>query len=52
MKRVLRWVRQLIRREAGYVPLRRSGLMYDPEFVRGSFRPGERVDPLTASIEE
>lgn len=52
MKRVLRWFRQLVRREAPYVPVRRTGQMYDPGFVRASFRTGERVDPLAASVEE
>jgi hypothetical protein len=52
MKRVLRWIRQLLRREAPYTPLRRTGLMYDPEFVRQSFRTGERVDPIAATVEE
>lgn len=50
MKRVLRWFRQLIRRERAAAA--RTGQMYDPAFVRASFRPGERVDPLAASIEE
>ena len=52
MKRVLRWFRQLIRREASYVPVRRTGQIYDPDFARASFRPGERVDPFAASMEE
>lgn len=51
-KRVLRWFRQFRRREAAYAPIARSGLLYDPAFVAGSFRPGERVDPLSASLEE
>jgi hypothetical protein len=52
VKRWLRWFRQLIRREQAWLPATRSGLMYDPAFARQSFRPGERVDPLAASIEE
>lgn len=52
MKRVLRWFRQLIRRDKAVLPVSRSGLMYDPAFVRQSFRPGDRVNPLAATIEE
>ena len=52
MKRLLRWVRQLFRREADWMPVRRSGQMYDPDFIRASFRSGERVNPLAATIEE
>jgi hypothetical protein len=51
-RRVRRWFRQFRRREAAYAPITRSGLMYDPAFVAGSFRPGERVDPLSTSLEE
>jgi hypothetical protein len=49
---MLRWLRQLFRQEADRTPVRRSGQMYDPEFVRASFRPGERVNPLAATVEE
>ena len=52
MKRVLRWFRQLIRREQAWTPVRRTGLMFDPAFIQQSFRTGERVDPLAASLEE
>lgn len=52
MKRVLRWMRQLIRREKAATPVIRSGLLYDPAFVRQSFRPGDRVNPIAATIEE
>lgn len=52
MKRVLRWFRQLVRRERPYAPVRVSGLIFDAEFARASFRPGERVNPLAATIEE
>lgn len=51
-RRFLRWIRQFIRRETAWTPIRRSGLMYDPEFVSASFRSGERVDPLAATVEE
>ena len=52
MKRVLRWFRQLIRREKAWTPPERTGLMYDPAFVRQSFRTGDRVDPIAATVEE
>ena len=59
MKRVLRWMRQLIRREKAATPVIkaatpviRSGLLYDPAFVRQSFRPGDRVNPIATTIEE
>jgi hypothetical protein len=52
MKRVMRWFRQLIRRERAWTPIQSSGLLYDSAFARQSFRPGERVDPLAATVEE
>lgn len=51
-RRVARWFRQLFRREKAWTPVERRNLMYDPAFVSASFRSGERVDPLTPSVEE
>lgn len=51
-RRFLRRLRSLIKRDRAYVPVVNRGLVYDPDFVRGSFRPGERVNPFAATIEE
>ena len=51
-RRLRRWIRQLIRREKAWTPVSNSHLVYDPAFVAASMRPGQRFDPLSATIEE
>lgn len=50
------WLRALLRRfrhrQPVPAPVRRTGLMTDWEFIRGSYRQGEAFDPLNAIISE
>lgn len=51
-RRVKRLFRRLFRMDRALQPEAPRHLFYDPVFVAGSFRPGERVDPFAATIEE
>jgi hypothetical protein len=52
MRRFVRWLLSIVRKEPAYQPVKHRKPLYDPAFVMESFRPGETFDPLSATLKE